>query len=318
MKDFESESVLVIGGAGFIGSNIVDRLMEEGARVRVLDDLSNGIRTNISRWNGSSRFEFVQGDMRNREIVRNSLKDISTVFLQAAKVSIPFSIENPHLVMDVNVMGTSLVLDEARRSDIKKIVVASSSSVYGDTPVLPKVEDMLPNPISPYAASKLAQESISMSCARTYGMDIVALRYFNVYGPRQRGGHYAGVIQVFVTRALQNKPLPIDGDGQQTRDFTYIDDIVNANILAATSKNTKGKIYNVGGGAQISIACLADMIISETGSTSARVYRPARLGDVRDSLAGLQRITRELGYVPSWDIERGLASTIEWIQKNIG
>ena len=310
------DMVLVVGGAGFIGSNLVDRLMSENKYVKVLDDFSNGKKENLSRWLGDDRFELIKGDMRDRDVVKKALENVNALFLEAAKVSIPQSIDNPYLFFDVNVMGTIVVLEEARKADIEKIVVASSSSVYGDTPTLPKVEEMSTNPISPYGVSKLAQERLSMVFSSTYGMDISALRYFNVYGPRQRGGNYAGVIQIFISRALESKPILIDGDGQQTRDFTYIDDVVTANILAANSKKAKGRVYNVGGGHQISINHLADTIISLSKSASSKRCGHPRPGDIRDSLAGLKRINAELGYAPSWDIERGLASTIAWFQKN--
>lgn len=307
---------LVIGGAGFIGSNLVDRLMSDGGYVRVLDDFSNGSRKNLSRWTGNDRFDLVNGDMRHRETVANSLKEIDVIYLQAAKVSIPLSVENPHLVLDVNVMGSTVVLEEARKADTERIVVASSSSVYGNTPTLPKTEEMPINPISPYGVSKLAQENLAMAFVHTYGMNISALRYFNAYGPRQRSGHYAGVIQIYITRALENKSLPIFGDGHQTRDFTYIDDIVEANILAANSKRAKGQVFNVGYGNRVSINQLADIIISMTGSLSKKEYGPPRKGDVRDNLAGVARIRGELGFTPKWDIERGISKTIEWIKSN--
>jgi nucleoside-diphosphate-sugar epimerase len=307
---------LVIGGAGFIGSHIVDRLIAERAFVRVLDDLSNGSNLNLSRWSNDDRLDFIKGDIRDRKVVKRSLEDVDVVFLQAAKVSIPLSVENPYLVLDVNVMGTAVVLEEARKSDTEKIVVASSSSVYGDTPTLPKTEDMATNPISPYGVSKIAQEHLSMAFASTYGMDITALRYFNVYGPRQRGGHYAGVIQIFITEALKNEPLHIYGDGQQTRDFTYVDDVVTANLLAAKSKKVKSRIYNVGCENPISINHLADSIISLIGSTSEKIYHPTRPGEVRDSHAGLDRIKEELSFTPQWDIEMGLVHTIDCIKRS--
>ncbi|GAG85766.1 unnamed protein product [marine sediment metagenome] len=212
-------------------------------------------------------------------------------------------------------MGTTVVLDEARKFGTGKVVVDSSSSVYGDTLVLPKIETIPTNPISPYGVSKLAQENLSIAFSKSYGMNITALRYFNVYGPRQRGGHYAGVIQIFATNAMKNEPLPIKGDGQQTRDFSFIDDVVEANLLAAISDKAMGRIYNVGGGSRISIDRLADIIISETDSVSKKVYGPLRPGDVRDSLAGLERVTNELGYNPKWSIEKGISRTLEWIRK---
>ena len=316
MNKFEFRHALVIGGAGFIGSNLVDRLMMEGINVRVLDDFSNGSYSNIQKWKADEKFSLDKGDMRKNKVVNKALQDIDIVYLQAAKVSVPFSVKNPHLVLDVNVMGTTTVLDEVRKSEVKKIIVASSSSVYGDTEILPKIETMPTNPISPYAVSKLAQENLTIAFYKTYGINTTALRYFNVYGPRQRGGHYAGVMQIFAAQAMQNKPLTIDGDGQQTRDFTYVEDAVNANILAATSTKARGKVYNVGGGDRISIDHLADTIISITNSSSTKEYGPPRPGDVRNSLAGLDLIKKEINYTPKWNIEKGVFRTIEWI-KNV-
>ncbi len=314
MSYFKEKQVLVTGGAGFIGSHIVDRLMSDGASVRVLDDLSNGDLSNIAQWVDKREFELIEGDIRNRNDVAKSLRDVSLVFHQAAKVSVPFSIDNPHLAIDVNVMGTTVVLDECRKADVDRIVVASSSSVYGDTPTLPKTEDMHANPISPYAASKLAEESIALVFSATYDMNISALRYFNVYGPRQRGGSYAGVMAIFISQALKNRPLFVDGDGQQTRDFTYIDDAVDCNLLAAQSNRSKGNAYNVGGGAQITIENLADRIIKETGSKSTKTFRESRPGDVRDSLASIEKAKKDLGYIPKIDINAGLRLTIQWVR----
>jgi len=311
---FEETHILVTGGAGFIGSHIVDFLMRNGASVRVLDDLSNGDMSNIAQWVNKREFELIVGDIRNRNDVAKSLRDVSLVFHQASKVSVPFSIDNPHLVTDVNVMGTTVVLDECRKADVDRVVVASSSSVYGDTTTLPKTEDMHTNPMSPYAASKLAEESIALVFSATYDMNISALRYFNVYGPRQRGGSYAGVMAIFISQALRYRPLFIDGDGQQTRDFTYIDDIVECNLLAAQSSQSKGNVYNVGGGAQTTIESLADRIIKETESKSTKTFREPRLGDVRDSLASIEKAKKDLGYIPKTDINAGLKLTIQWVR----
>jgi len=306
----------VIGGSGFIGSHIVDRLMNDGEFVRVLDDMSNGSESNISAWLKNERFEFLLGDMRKEDVVNKAMEDIDVVYLEAAKVSVPLSVREPHLVMDVNVMGTTVVLDVCRKQDVEKVVVASSSSVYGDTPTLPKVETMPTLPISPYAVSKLAQENLTYAFCSTYGLNTTSLRYFNVYGPRQRGGHYAGVMSIFIKQAQQGIPLTIDGDGTQTRDFTFIDDVVTANLLALQSPNSKGKFYNVGGGARISIDELADLIIELTGSKSTKEYKDPRPGDVKDSLASLEKIGKDLGYKPKWTIRDGLAKTIEWMNSS--
>jgi len=306
----------VIGGSGFIGSHIVDRLMNDGEFVRVLDDMSNGSESNISAWLKNERFEFLLGDMRKEDVVNKAMADIDVVYLEAAKVSVPLSVREPHLVMDVNVMGTTVVLDVCRKQDVEKVVVASSSSVYGDTPTLPKVETMPTLPISPYAVSKLAQENLTYAFCSTYGLNTTSLRYFNVYGPRQRGGHYAGVMSIFIKQAQQGIPLTIDGDGTQTRDFTFIDDVVTANLLALQSPNSKGKFYNVGGGARISIDELADLIIELTGSKSTKEYKDPRPGDVKDSLASLEKIGKDLGYKPKWTIRDGLAKTIEWMNSS--
>lgn len=306
----------MIGGSGFIGSHIVDRLMNDGEFVRVLDDMSNGSESNISAWLKNERFEFLLGDMRKEDVVNKAMADIDVVYLEAAKVSVPLSVREPHLVMDVNVMGTTVVLDVCRKQDVEKVVVASSSSVYGDTPTLPKVETMPTLPISPYAVSKLAQENLTYAFCSTYGLNTTSLRYFNVYGPRQRGGHYAGVMSIFIKQAQQGIPLTIDGDGTQTRDFTFIDDVVTANLLALQSPNSKGKFYNVGGGARISIDELADLIIELTGSKSTKEYKDPRPGDVKDSLASLEKIGKDLGYKPKWTIRDGLAKTIEWMNSS--
>lgn len=312
MNKFEGEHILVTGGAGFIGSHIVDSLMNEGAHVRVLDDLSNGCMSNLSIWKEHERFSIIKGDLRNSNLVKQAMHGISIVFHQAAKVSVPFSVENPHLVTDVNVMGTVTLLDECRRVDARKVVVASSSSVYGDTPTLPKKVSMPTRPLSPYAVSKLGQEKLAVAFHTTYGLDTTALRYFNVYGPRQRGGSYAGVISIFISKAHKHEPLPIDGDGSQTRDFTYIDDVVKCNMQAVLSPRSRGKIYNVGAGRGTSINELADEVIRITNSESKRIYLAPRPGDVHDSLAGIDLTQKDLGYVPRIPLSEGLEKTIEW------
>ncbi|UCE09237.1 MAG: NAD-dependent epimerase/dehydratase family protein, partial [Candidatus Thorarchaeota archaeon] len=229
MSDFQDTRVLVTGGAGFIGSHTVDQLMNEGAHVRVLDDFSDSDDSNIEYWKGENRFELVVGDIRNPDVVSNALEDITYVFHMAAKVSIPLSVERPHYVFDVNVMGTSNLLDQCRKRDIEKVVFPSSASVYGDVASLPIVESASTNPISPYGVSKLMSEQVVLTYYHTYGLQTTILRYFNVYGPRQTGGAYSGVISIFLKQAMENAPLTVDGDGQQTRDFVFVDDVVSSN-----------------------------------------------------------------------------------------
>ncbi|NWF95438.1 MAG: SDR family oxidoreductase [Candidatus Thorarchaeota archaeon] len=310
--ELEYTTALVTGGAGFIGSHLVDRLLDIGLAVRVLDDMSNGHETNIERSRQRAGFELVVGDVRSQETVESATRNIDVVFHEAAKVSVMHSARDPRLYFDVNVMGTLNLLEACRRNDVRKFVQASSSSVYGNTPVLPKSEVMPTSPMSPYAVTKLTQETLALSFCHTYGLNTTALRYFNVYGPRQRGGSYAGVISIFISRALAGDPLPIEGDGMQSRDFTYVSDAVQANILAAASAISKGRVYNVGGGGRITIEKLADAVISHTQSKSTKVFGPRRLGDVQDSLADLKRIEAELGYKPAVDIMKGLAATIAW------
>ncbi|NHI82930.1 MAG: SDR family NAD(P)-dependent oxidoreductase [Candidatus Thorarchaeota archaeon] len=317
LKELNGARTLVTGGAGFIGSHIVDGLIEQDAEVIVLDDMSNGDLKNIARWEDNKRLKLIKGDIRNQETVRNAIRDVEYLFHQAARVSVPYSVRNPHLVLEVNVMGTTVLLEESRKADVEKIVVASSSSVYGDTPTLPKVETMCTNPISPYGVSKLAQEQLGKAFHETYNMNITSLRYFNVYGPRQRGGSYAGVISIFFKKAFENQALPIFGDGTSTRDFTYVEDVVQANLLAAAKPVSKGRIYNVARGEQTSIDGLTDEIIRLSSSKSKKEYLASRPGDIHDSLADLTLICRELGYDPKYGISEGLRKTFNWISNEL-
>jgi UDP-glucose 4-epimerase len=313
---FDNSHVLVTGGAGFIGSHIVDRMIELGAKVKVLDDMSSGSIGNVSRWKDNPSFELINGDIRNPDIVKEAVRGISIVFHQAAKVSVPFSIENPTLVADVNAMGTVVLLDECRKADVEKVVVASSSSVYGETPILPKIESMMTNPISPYGVSKLAAERMATAFTKTYSLNTTSLRYFNVFGPRQRGGSYAGVMSIFMNNGFSNQPFPIYGDGTQTRDFTFVRDVVECNILAAISDKNNGEVYNVAGGKQITISRVAKIIKNLTGSSSEFHYLPKREGDIEHSHADISKAQKDFGYQPTVDIESGLKKTIEWASES--
>ena len=314
MAGFDDETVLITGGAGFIGSHIVDTLMEEGAFVRVLDDISDGSKENIAKWTDNPKFELLKGDVRNQKSVEDALQDVNIVFHQAAKVSIPLSVEQPQLVLSVNTIGTAILLDECRKQDVSKIVVASSSSVYGNSPILPKVETMPTEPISPYAVSKLGAENLTIAYFHTYGLNTTALRYFNVYGPRQRGGSYAGVISIFISKALANEEITVEGDGLQTRDFTYVKDVAECNKLAALCKDAKGNVYNVGSGVQTTIEEIARQILTVTGSKSKKRYAAPRVGDVYHSLASLDKVKRDLCYEPKTPIQGGIKNTVEWVK----
>ncbi|MEM4735057.1 MAG: GDP-mannose 4,6-dehydratase [Candidatus Thorarchaeota archaeon] len=275
--------------------------------------MSAGTMDNCSRWLDDPKFKLIKDDLRNKDAVSRAVGGASVVFHEAARPSVPLSVKDPLTTLEINVTGTGLLLEECRRHDAEKFVVASSSSVYGDTPILPRVESMRPSPTSSYAASKLAQESIVMSYYRTYGLNTTALRYFKVYGPRQRSGSYAGVASAFISSALRLLPLTMEGDGCQTRDFTFVDDVVDANIRVAETKNTAGEIHNVGSGSQVSMFGLADTIRRTTGSQSPIVHAPERTGDVRHSLAGIEKIRDQTGYTPRTTIEEGIRKTIAWV-----
>ena len=316
MKEYDGAIVLVTGGAGFIGSHLVDKLMENNAEVRVFDDLSNGSPSNVEKWASNKRFQMIVSDLRDKDAIDSALEDVQYVFHQAAKVSVPLSVKDPLLVLDVNMMGTSVLLEACRKRDVEKVIVASSSSVYGDTPTLPKREDMPTKPISPYGVSKLGGEQIAIAYHHTYGLNTTALRYFNVYGPRQRGGSYAGVISIFISKALGNEPITIEGDGQQSRDFTFVEDVIAANVQAAISSATRGEVYNVGGGDRITIENLANKIIEITNSTSRKVFAGPRAGDVMHSHAAIEKARNDFQYIPKYEISKGLHKTIEWVKSN--
>ncbi len=306
-----SKNVVVTGGAGFIGSNLVEELAKEH-HVKVIDDLSTGHIENLDQIRG---VEFVQGSITDLDLLREVFSDVDWVFHQAALPSVPRSIEDPISSNLVNVDGTLNVLVAARDCGAKKVVYASSSSVYGDTPTLPKQEDMTPNPKSPYAITKLAGEYYCRIFSDIYGLKTVSLRYFNVFGPRQDPrSQYAAVIPLFITRILNRTPPTIFGDGTQTRDFTFVKDVVQANVLAM--KSDAVGVFNIACGRQIVLNDLADEIMKITGIETEKVYEPPRPGDIRDSLADISRAREMLGYEPKFDLNSGLAETIRWFQKN--
>src|SRR6267143_3914929 len=307
--------VLVTGGAGFIGSHIVDRLMAAGHDVGVLDNFTTGDTRNLAK-HLSRRIAIHHVDIRDYDAVRKVVGEYGSVIHQAALVSVARSVEDPGLVNDVNVTGTLNLLRACVEFKIDRFVYASSSSVYGDTETLPKRESMNTVPSSPYGASKLAAENYCRVFAKVYGLETVSLRYFNVYGPRQKGGfgYYSGVIPTFIRRASEGKAPTIYGDGSQTRDFTFVQDVVDANILSLTSPRIMGgEVYNIAGGKTISINELALMVATLLDRADLRpMHVEARKGDIKASYADISKATEGLGYRPKFSLTRGLAETVSW------
>ncbi len=300
---------LVTGGAGFIGSSIAEALLAKGERVRILDDFSSGRRSNIASLKGD--VEVIEGSVVDPATVARVMKGVEVVFHEAAIPSVVRSVEKPQASMLANVQGTTVVLDCAREAKVRRLVFAASSSAYGDTPTLPKVETMTPAPLSPYAISKLAGEQLLTVFASLYGLETVCLRYFNVFGPRQDPtSQYAAVIPNFITAALEKKRPKVFGDGEQTRDFCYIDNVVSANLLAATtSKKLRGEVVNIACGERISLNQLLAYIGEEAKTKIEAEYLPTRAGDVRDSLASIDAARALLGYEPKVLVRQGLAKT---------
>jgi UDP-glucose 4-epimerase len=304
--------VLVTGGAGFIGSHLVDRLVAEGFAVRVLDDFSTGCEANLAR--SADRIELHRGDLCDEALVARALEGVERVFHQAAIPSVPRSVAEPLRTHAVNADGTLLLLETARGAGVRRVVFAASSSAYGETEVLPKVESMPAMPLSPYALQKYTGEVYCRLYTQLYGLDTVALRYFNVFGPRQNPeSEYAAVIPRFIRSYLRREPPRVFGDGEQTRDFTYVSDAVEANLRAASAPRAAGAVVNVAGGRQTSINELALRLRELTGATLDPIYDPPRPGDVRHSVADLALARELLGYAPAVDLREGLENTIKSI-----
>ncbi|MDT7897192.1 MAG: SDR family oxidoreductase [Armatimonadota bacterium] len=312
--DWRGVSVLITGGAGFIGSHLAERLVALGAKVRILDDFTTGRKQNLSAF--AHRVELLQGSLTDMATVRKAVAGVEVVFHQGALPSVARSVEDPLTTHQVNATGTLLLLLAAREAKVKRVVFASSSSVYGDTPTLPKREDMPPNPQSPYALSKLIGEQFCRLFWQLYGLETVSLRYFNIFGPRQDPtSQYAAVIPRFITALLRGERPTIYGDGEQTRDFTFVDNCVRANLLAATAEGVAGEVFNVGAGKQTSVNELFYLIRSLIGANGIEpLYAPPRLGDVRHSLADIAKARERLGYEPSVSLEEGLERTIAWFR----
>jgi len=309
----KEKNIVVTGGAGFIGSNLVRALAGEN-EVIVIDDLSTGNLENIRDLIDNQSIMFVEGSITDLDLLKKTFENVDYVFHEAAIPSVPRSIKDPLKSNHTNVNGTLNVLVAARDSGVEKVVYASSSSVYGDTPVLPKKEDMKPSPLSPYAVSKLVGEYYCQVFTKVYGLSAVSLRYFNVYGPRQDPlSEYAAVIPRFISRVLNGESPIVFGDGNQTRDFTFVRDVVNANILAMKS-NVSG-VFNIAGGKRISINELAQLVMRIIGKDLDVVYNDPQPGDIMHSLADISKAKEQLGYEPRFDLTKGLEETLKWFQK---
>ena len=309
-----SRRALVTGGAGFIGSHLAEGLVDAGLKVRVLDDFSSGQEQNLAAL--GDRIELIRGDCADVRVVRDALEDVDLVFHQAALPSVQRSVEDPHRAHRINLDATLILLDEARRAGIERLVCAGSSSVYGDSSELPKCETMRAQPLSPYAVQKLASEAYCQVFAECYRLHTVVLRYFNVYGPRQDpSSPYSGVISLFVTALLDGSASKIYGDGEQTRDFVYVQDVVKANLRAGFADVRPGSVVNVSGGRRVSINELYRAIREAVGGAAAGIeplYRPGRAGDVRDSLADLSEAKSLLGFEPTVSLAEGIGQTVEY------
>ncbi|HEY0766118.1 MAG TPA: SDR family oxidoreductase [Pyrinomonadaceae bacterium] len=305
-------TVLVTGGAGFIGSHIAAALLAQGARVRVLDDLTTGHRENIEEIGGD--LDFVEGSVADEQLLSKVLNGVEVVFHEAAIPSVPRSVEEPRQTHVASVDGTFSLLVAARDAKVRRVVYAASSSAYGDQPTLPKVEHMLPDPLSPYAVAKLVGEYYCQVFTRVYGLETVSLRYFNVFGPRQDpGSQYSGVVSRFISTLLSNERPVIYGDGEQSRDFTYIENVVFANLRAAESKEASGKVINVANGERITLNQLLSELKELTGKEDVTAeYLEPRVGDVRHSLADITLAKEFLGYESKVDLREGLERTIDW------
>jgi UDP-glucose 4-epimerase len=309
------KKALVTGGAGFIGSHLVEMLVSKGCKVNVLDNLSSGSYRNLKHI--ENRISFYEDDIRNQEALNAAVAGCEVIFHLAAVVSVPQTVENPIDSASVNDMGTLLVFETARQQKARRVVFASSCAVYGDDLRLPKREDMIPKPQSPYAVQKLTAEYYASVFHELYGLETAALRYFNVYGPRQDpSSPYSGVISIFMAKALQHVPAVIYGDGNQSRDFIYVQDVVKANLLAATANEVGGQAINIGSGSSVNINHLWKTICELSGQKLQAKYETKRPGDIFESKAAIDTAKSRLGFKPETSFEKGLQSTFEWYRQN--
>jgi UDP-N-acetylglucosamine 4-epimerase len=310
-------NILITGGAGFIGSNLAEKFLSDDrvALVRVVDDLSNGYFENVEEFLSNPKFEFVKGDICDYEVCTRVMRGINKVTHQAALGSVPRSIENPMRTNEVNVGGTVNILHAAKEAGVDRVVLAFSSSTYGDSPELPKVEERIGRPLSPYAVSKYAAELYAEVFARTYGLPFVGLRYFNIFGPRQNADNpYAAVIPIFCKAFIEESPFKIHGDGTTSRDFTYVENALHANDLALFTENKAAlnQVYNVACGEQVDLNGMVDMLRQITGKNIQPEYGPERSGDVKHSMADISKIQRHLGYTPQVRMLEGLKRVYQY------
>lgn len=306
---------LVTGGAGFIGSNIVEELVNMKEGVRVIDNFITGEKKNLTPF--IDKIELIEGDIRSKQDLKRALKDVDYVLHQAALRSVPKSVDDPFLTNDINVNGTLNLLSEAKKAKVKRVIYASSSSVYGDVKNFPQKEDTTPYPISPYGVSKLAGENYCCAFSATFGLETVSLRYFNVFGPRQNPeSKYSACIPAFLSRMLNDKPPIIEWDGKQSRDFTYVFNVVEANLKAAIAKGISGEIFNIACGTTISVLEIVNMLNKILGKKLKTEYAPKRPADVRKTYADIDKMERLLGLKPKVQFEEGLRKTTEWFKQN--
>lgn len=313
----KNKKILVTGGAGFIGSNICKNLLEQGAHVRVLDNLITGRKLNIEPFLSHPNFEFIEDTIFDLNVCKKACTNIDFVSHQAALGSVPRSIAFPEKTNESNVTGFLNMLIAAKENKVHRFVYASSSSVYGDEPSLPKIETKIGNPLSPYAVSKYTNELYAQVFYKTYGLETIGLRYFNVFGPNQDPeGEYAAVIPLFINNILHNKPIYINGDGSNTRDFTFVNNAVQANILALTTENkaAKGEIFNVAVGENFSLNNLTEAIQSILATKTEIIHREERAGDIKNSLADISKISNLLNYKPTHTFFEGLKETVTYFK----
>ncbi|MBK5272779.1 MAG: SDR family oxidoreductase [Bacteroidia bacterium] len=314
--------ILVTGGAGFIGSNLVSALLQEEriTHVKVLDNLATGNTANIKEFISNKKFQFIEADIRDYNACLNCCDDIDLISHQAALGSVPRSINDPLTTNEVNITGTLNIFTAAKEKKIKRVVYAASSSTYGDHPDLPKVEDKIGKPLSPYAVTKYVNELYAQVYASLYGMEIIGLRYFNIFGPKQNPqGPYAAVIPLFIKGILENKSPLINGDGSHSRDFTYVENAVQANILSLLTSKPEAinEVYNIACGHQTSLIQLFNYLKLEAGSSLEAMHGPERVGDVKHSLADITKAQSLLGYDPGISVEEGLKKTFRWYKQQV-
>ncbi|WP_313128009.1 SDR family oxidoreductase [Anaerocolumna sp.] len=317
---FEKDSVfLVTGGAGFIGSNLCEVLLDKGCRVRCLDNLSTGKRSNVDLFINNPNYIFIKGDVRDLETCMKACEGVGYVLNQAAWGSVPRSIEMPLLYEEINIRGTLNMMEAARQNGIKKFVYASSSSVYGDESNLPKKEGIEGNLLSPYALTKMVDEEYGKLYTKLYGLDTYGLRYFNVFGKRQDpNGAYAAVIPKFIKQLLNNEQPTINGDGKQSRDFTYIENVIEANLKACkASSKVAGEAFNIAYGGRECLIDVYNSLCKALGKEIVPIFGPDRKGDIKHSNADISKAREMLDYNPCWNFERGIGAAIEWYKENL-